>query len=106
MGLLSYLRGDDVLAGKSETRSLPRPDNELPLAGLPTVWSGPTCWKLAPVEALAIADGWAAVRVLSDAVSSLPFTFTARPNRVANVSHRGSWLICSSARPRVAQKLI
>jgi hypothetical protein len=52
-GLLSYLRGDDVLGGKSETRSLPRPGNELPLAGLPTVWSGPTYWKLASVEALA-----------------------------------------------------
>lgn len=78
MGLLSYLRGDDLLErrrtapSEGEQRSLPRPDNELPLAGLPTVWSGSTYWKLAPVEALAIADVWAAVRVLADAVSSLP----------------------------------
>jgi HK97 family phage portal protein len=78
MGLLRYLRGDDVLEDSTqspqhgEARSLPRPDNELPLAGLPTIVSGSTYWKLAPVEALAIADVWAAVRVLSDAVSSLP----------------------------------
>ena len=73
MGVRSWLRGEDSLnSGNDESRSLPRPDNELPLAGLPTVWSGPTYWKLAPVEALAIADVWAAVRVLADAVSSLP----------------------------------
>jgi hypothetical protein len=30
-----------------------RAGNELPLAGLPTVWSGPTYWKLASVAALA-----------------------------------------------------
>ena len=74
MGLLSYLRGDSILADstKSESRSLPAPENQLPLSGLPTIWSGPSYWKLRPVEALAIADVWAAVRVLADAVSSLP----------------------------------
>ena len=77
MGLLSYLRGGDLLEDRSthapgEERSLPRPDNELPLSGLPTVWSGSTYWSLTPVEALAIADVWSCVRVLSDAVSSLP----------------------------------
>jgi phage portal protein BeeE len=77
MGLLSYLRGDDLLEDSStqptgEVRSLPAPDNEVPLSGLPTILSGSTYWKLTPVEALAIADVWAAVRVLSDAVSSLP----------------------------------
>jgi hypothetical protein len=59
MGLLSYLRGDDLLEQRTapsegEQRSLPRPDNELPPAGLPTVWSGPTRRSLRPVEALAI----------------------------------------------------
>jgi HK97 family phage portal protein len=73
MGLLSYLRGDDVLRGSnSESRSLPRPDNELPLSGSPMIFSGPSYWQLRPVDALAIADVWAAVRILSDAVSSLP----------------------------------
>jgi Phage portal protein len=76
VGLLSYLRGDDLLEDRtstpSEARALPQPDNELPLSGLPTVGSGPSFWKLTPVEALAIADVWAAVRVLSDSVSSLP----------------------------------
>jgi HK97 family phage portal protein len=76
VGLLRYLRGDDILSSpnsdRSESRSLPPPENQLPLAGLPTIWSGPTFWKLTPVEALAIADVWAAVRVLADAASSLP----------------------------------
>jgi HK97 family phage portal protein len=69
VGLRSWLRGEDLL---DERRSLPRPDNELPLAGLPTIVSGSTYWKLSPVEALAIADVFAATRVLCDAVSSLP----------------------------------
>jgi phage portal protein BeeE len=75
MGLLSYLRGDDLrtdVHAPAEQRSLLRPDNELPLSGLPTVWSGSTFRTLRPVDALAIADVWAAVRVLADAVSSLP----------------------------------
>jgi HK97 family phage portal protein len=77
MGVRSWLRGTDLIEQTTaptggEQRSLPRPDNELPLAGLPTVWSGPSRWEIRPVEALAIADVWAAVRVLSDAVSSLP----------------------------------
>jgi hypothetical protein len=59
MGLLSYLRGDDVLDGsKDERRSLPPPHNQLPLSGVPTIWSGPTFWRLTPVESLAIADVW------------------------------------------------
>jgi HK97 family phage portal protein len=77
MGLLSYLRGDDLLdrssnGTHSESRSLPPPENQVPVYGLPTIWSGPSFWRLQPVEALAIADVWAAVRVLADAVSSLP----------------------------------
>jgi HK97 family phage portal protein len=66
MGLFRRSRGRD------EQRSLPPPDNQLPLSGLPTIWSGPTFWRLTPVDALAIADVWSAVRVLSDSVSSLP----------------------------------
>jgi HK97 family phage portal protein len=72
VGLRSFLRGDDILSSSTESRSLPAPENQLPLWGLPTIVSGPTYWKLRPVEALAIADVWAAVRVLADAVSSLP----------------------------------
>src|SRR5215217_6197091 len=77
MGVRSWLRDEDVLEdsssnGDSESRSLPRPDNELPLSGSQMIFSGPSYWQLRPVEALAIADVWAAVRVLSDAVSSLP----------------------------------
>jgi HK97 family phage portal protein len=76
VGLLRYLRGDDILSSsnsdRSESRSLPPPENQLPMYGLPTILSGPSYWQLAPVEALAIADVWAAVRVLCDAASSLP----------------------------------
>jgi HK97 family phage portal protein len=77
VGLLRYLRGDDVLEdsssnGNDESRSLPPPENQLPLWGLPSIVSGPSYWKLSPVDALAGADCWAAVRVLSDVLSSLP----------------------------------
>jgi HK97 family phage portal protein len=51
---------------KAEARSLPRPENELPLMGAYTAST------ITPVAALAIADVWAAVRVLADAASSLP----------------------------------
>jgi HK97 family phage portal protein len=66
------MRGDDL---RDESRSIkpdPGESREIPLYGLPTIWSGTDYWHLQPVEALAIADVWAAVRVLSDAVSSLP----------------------------------
>jgi phage portal protein BeeE len=71
MGLLRYLRGEDVLedssnTGADESRSFAVPDNELPLLG--TYVGSP----IAPSAALAIADVWAAVRVLADAASSLP----------------------------------
>jgi HK97 family phage portal protein len=72
MGRLSrYLRGTDLLEDRttdtpSEARSLPRPDNELPLLGSYTASS------ITPTAALAIADVWSAVRVLADAASSLP----------------------------------
>jgi HK97 family phage portal protein len=70
VGLLRYLRGDDILSSstsdRDETRSLPPPENQLPLL------SAYTGSPIAPAAALAIADVWAAVRVLSDAASSLP----------------------------------
>jgi HK97 family phage portal protein len=66
MGLLSYLRGDDLRDRNTEARALPRPDNELPLIG---AYPAST---VTPTAALAIADVWAAVRVLADAASSLP----------------------------------
>jgi HK97 family phage portal protein len=59
VGFFSRLRGD-------EQRSLPRAENELPLIG------AYTASNITPAAALAIADVWAAVRVLSDAASSLP----------------------------------
>ena len=73
MGRLSrYLRGTDLLEDRThhtpgEARSLPRPENELPLLGAYTV-----ARTITPAAALAIADVWAAVRVLADAASSLP----------------------------------
>jgi HK97 family phage portal protein len=75
--LWRYLRGTDLLEDssnqpKGEARSLPPPENQLPLAGLPLIWSGVSKWELSPVEALAVADCWAAVRCLADGVSSLP----------------------------------
>lgn len=55
MGLRSYLRGDRHLEGayaSDEQRSLPRPENELPLLG------GYTASTVTPTQALAIGDVW------------------------------------------------
>ena len=79
MGHWRHLRGTDLLEdSNTETRSLPAPEKQLPLTGLRTIWSGASYWKLRPVAALAIADLWAAVRVLADAVSSLPLLERSR----------------------------
>jgi HK97 family phage portal protein len=51
---------------RDESRSLPRPDNEIPLMA---AWTPST---ITPLQALQIGDVWSAVRVLSDAASSLP----------------------------------
>ncbi len=51
---------------RTESRSLPRPENELPLM------AGFTATPISPLQALQIGDVWAAVRVLADAASSLP----------------------------------
>jgi phage portal protein BeeE len=77
MGLLRYLRGDDLLEDRNtepagEARSLPRPDNELPLAGAYTAYGAFGEKSITPAKALQIADVWACVRVLADAASSLP----------------------------------
>jgi HK97 family phage portal protein len=70
VGFRSFLRGDRYLEGAyaetGETRSLPPAENQLPLYGAYT-----SC-TITPTAALAIADVWAAVRVLADAASSLP----------------------------------
>jgi phage portal protein BeeE len=65
MSLWSWLRGDDVVSG-DETRTLPRPENELPL------YAGYLGSPISATEALAISDVWAAMRVVCDAASSLP----------------------------------
>jgi HK97 family phage portal protein len=61
VGFFARLRGTN-----DEQRWLPQPDNELPLFGAYTAST------VTPAQALAIADVWAAVRVLADAASSLP----------------------------------
>jgi phage portal protein BeeE len=72
VGLLSYLRGTDVVEDRAhdavapDQRSLPAAENQLPL------WSAWSPTNITPIGALAIADVWAAVRALADAVSSLP----------------------------------
>jgi HK97 family phage portal protein len=71
VGLWRYLRGTDLLEDRStqppgEARSLPPAENQLPLMG------AYTSSTVTPTAALAIADVWAAVRVLADAASSLP----------------------------------
>jgi HK97 family phage portal protein len=55
-----------------EPRSLPRPENELPLLGAYTAYGAFGEKSITPANALAIGDVWAAVRVLADAASSLP----------------------------------
>lgn len=59
---------------RSETRSLPRPENELPPWFPWMASSGATVdgRSISQLEALAIGDVWAAVRCLADAASSLP----------------------------------
>jgi HK97 family phage portal protein len=75
MGLLSYLRGDDLrtdVHAQGEQRSLPRPANELPLSGAYTQYGAFGEKTVTSAKALAIGDVWACVRVLADAASSLP----------------------------------
>jgi HK97 family phage portal protein len=72
MGLWRYLRGTDLLEdssnnGRDEARALPMPDNQIPWRGFYL-----TSPNITPSTASAIADVWAAVRVLADAASSLP----------------------------------
>jgi HK97 family phage portal protein len=68
MGLWSYLRGTDIL-DSSESRALPRPDNELPLQG---VWPTVPLKDIGTHNVLAVADAYAAIRVLADSISTLP----------------------------------
>ena len=66
MGLRSFLRGDNILSSSTngESRSLPPAENQYPLLGAYTAST------VTPTQALAIADVWAAVRVLADAAST------------------------------------
>jgi phage portal protein BeeE len=83
MGIRSFLRGDDLrddcrAQPTGEARSLPRPDNELPLAGAYAAYGAFGEKSITPAKALQIADVWACVRVLSDAASSLPLHVSPR----------------------------
>jgi HK97 family phage portal protein len=69
MGLLRFLRGDDILES-SESRALPRPDNEVSLTNLPYPRS--VLLDVNTSNTLQVADAYACVRVLADAVASLP----------------------------------
>jgi HK97 family phage portal protein len=70
VGLLSFLRGDALLE-QTESRALPRPDNEVAhLDNLPSPRS--SLLNVTTGNALAVADAYACVRVLADAVASLP----------------------------------
>ena len=80
MGVLSYLREQariSVGAG-DETRSLPRPENQLPLVGGYTYVDRTL---ITPAAALAIGDVWACIRCLADAASSLPLHAYRRTDR-------------------------
>ena len=68
MGLLSYLRGDDLRGG--ESRTLTR--TNLPAAMLPYASGAPL--EVTEATALRVADAYACVRVLADSISSLPLS--------------------------------
>lgn len=66
MGLLSYLRGDDLRG--AESRTLTR--TNVPPAMLPYASGAPL--EVTEATALRVADAYACVRVLADSISSLP----------------------------------
>jgi phage portal protein BeeE len=70
MGLLSYLRGEDLLGanGKPEDRALTR--GNVPASMLP--YSRSALLDVNTANALRVADAYACVRVLADSVASLP----------------------------------
>jgi phage portal protein BeeE len=68
MGLLSYLRGDDLGVDVSESRSLSRTD--VPPTMLP--YSRRALLDVDTANALRVADAYACVRLLADSVASLP----------------------------------
>ena len=76
--------------GSTEDRSLPPAENELPLL------AAYTASAVTPIAALAIADVWAAVRVLADAASRSRCTSTGRPAAAASGSPAASWSTSSS----------
>jgi HK97 family phage portal protein len=68
MGLRSYLRGTDIL-DSSESRALPRAENQYPLAA---GYSGTPIRTITTSNVLAVADAYACVRVLADSIATLP----------------------------------
>jgi HK97 family phage portal protein len=71
MGLRAYLRGDPLLEqhDTTESRALPRPENQYPLA---VGYSGTPIRTVTTQNVLAIADAYACVRVLADSIATLP----------------------------------
>jgi HK97 family phage portal protein len=69
MGVLSYLRGDDLLSDQHERRTLTPPNDS---ASMVLPYSRRGLLDVNQSNALRVADAFACVRVLSDAVGSLP----------------------------------
>jgi HK97 family phage portal protein len=68
MGLLAFLRGDNIPESSTESRALPRPDNECPV-----VWPGITTVRSVNTgNVLAITDAYSCVRVLADSIATPP----------------------------------
>jgi len=68
MGLLRYLRGQDILENSTESRALPKAENQYPLS-----WNtGEPVRTVTTGNALQIADAYSCVRVLADSISTLP----------------------------------
>jgi HK97 family phage portal protein len=71
MGLIDYLRGRDLVDDDSESRTLTRGAESETFAYVPPT-SQTSLPTISQVQALRIADVYAACRVLADGVSSLP----------------------------------
>jgi len=68
MGIRSYLRGDELIDSRTESRALPVPAERPPL--LP--WSTTPIRQISTSNVLRVADAFAAIRVLADSISTLP----------------------------------
>ena len=100
MGLLSYLRGADLLEEQPEERALTR--GSLPPAMLP--YSRAALLDVNTANALRVADAYACVRVLADSVASLPLKVYRRtPQGRVPAGDRAARCSCSSG-PRLAPR--